>query len=497
LYHQRRPTVKTWCVAVGGIAHESNTFAAKPTSLEAFTRGWARGQQLLERWKGTHHEVTGYLETLTARGQEIVPTLTASATPGGAVTADAFETLTAELLNELRKAPPPDGMLLAQHGAMVSEEYPDGDGEVIRRVREALGPNVPLVVTLDFHTNLSQKMVDHCDAILIYRTNPHVDQRPRGARAAEVLLSILNGEVRPIQRLAKPPMVWNILHQYTRAEPLRSIMEDAARLEEQPGIVAVSVAAGYPYADVEEMGPAVLVVTDGDAERAEREAARLSAWMDSLRDRLAIRLPDPAEAVRRARASSKAPVVIVEMGDNIGGGSPGDSTAILRELVDQGAERAVSVIYDPEAARACALAGIGAEVELSVGGHTDALHGAPVEIAGEVRSLHIGQFEEPEPRHGGATRGDQGLTAVVELPTGTRVVLNSRRTAPMSLHQLTSVGIVPEQMKILVVKAAIAYRAAYEPIAGEIIECDSPGVTAVNPLRFQYHRVRRPLWPLD
>lgn len=489
--------MKTWRIAVGGIQHESNTFSAHPTPLGAFTRGWARGDEILERWRDTHHELTGCLETLQKHGQQILPTITASATPAGALTPEAFETLTGELVARLTAGPRPDGMVLAQHGAMVAAEYPDGDGEVIRRVREALGPQVPLVVTLDFHTNVSEKMVAHCDAIVIYKTNPHIDQRQRGAQAAELLLAILNGEARPVQALVKPALVWNILHQYTRAEPLRSVMEEAARVEAEDGILVANIAAGYPYSDVEEMGPSVVIVANGDADRARSEAQRLAARMEGLRDQLEIRLPDPAEAVRRARASTKPPVVIVEMGDNIGGGSPGDSTAILAELVAQGAEKAVSVIYDPEAAAACAQAGIGARVSLSVGGKSDTMHGAPVAIEGVVRTLHDGRFEEREPRHGGATRGDQGLTAVVELPTGTRVVLNSRRTAPMSLHQLTCVGIVPEQQRILVVKAAIAYRAAYEPIAGEIIEADTPGVTAVNPLRFTYERVRRPLWPLD
>jgi microcystin degradation protein MlrC len=241
----------------------------------------------------------------------------------------------------------------------------------------------------------------------------------------------------------------------------------------------------------------VVVVTDGEPERARHEADRLAAMLWAARGKIAINLPDPAEAVARAIRSEKPPVVIVEMGDNIGGGSPGDSTAILAEIVRQGAERAVSVIYDPPAAHTCAEAGIGATVRLEVGGKTDRLHGDPVTVEGKVRSLHNGVFFEPLPRHGGATHCNQGLTTVVELPTKTLVVLNSIRTAPMSLRQLTSLGVEPDLMQILVVKAAIAYRAAYEPVAGEIIEADTPGVTAPNPVRFEYHSVRRPLWPLD
>lgn len=483
-------------IAIGGIMHESNTFAATPTELAAFGARRAVGEEIVERWRETHHEMAGFIQGAGEWGYDLSPTLMAGATPAGPVTAEAFETLTAELLQRLGDASAPDAMLLALHGAMVSEDYPDADGEILRRVREALGPKVPLIVTLDFHANISRKMVDHSTALVLYKTNPHVDQRQRGLQAAELAVRTARGEIGPVQALAKPPMVWNILHQYTRAEPLRLVMEDAAALEAQDGVLAANVAAGYPYADVEEMGPTAVFVTDGDPPRAQREAERLSEKMWSLRDRIPIELPGPAEAVRQAIESDRRPVVLVEMGDNIGGGSPGDSTFILAELVRQGAEGAACVIYDPEAVRDCAAAGIGAEVRLEVGGKTDRMHGDTVPISGRVRSLHEGRFHEPEPRHGGQTRWDQGLTAVVETAGDSLVVLNSRRTAPMSLHQLTSLGILPERRRILVVKAAIAYRAAYEPIGGRIIEVDSPGVTAVDPLRFQYRNVRRPQWPL-
>lgn len=483
-------------VAIGGIMHESNTFATAPTGLSDFEGNRYVGAQILERWSDTHHEMTGFIQGLRHLGAEIYPTLMAGATPAGPVTAEAFETLTGELIERIRVIPDLDGMLLALHGAMVSEQYPDADGEILRRVRAVLGPETPLLVTLDFHTNLSVQMVEQSTALLVYRTNPHVDQRQRGLQAAALLGRIVAGEVSPVQAIAKPPMIWNILHQYTRAEPLRAIMADAVALEGRADILVANVAAGYPYADVYEMGPSVVVVADADRTLAQQEAARLALEMWKCRDQIGIQLPGPAEAVERAIRSERAPVVLVEMGDNIGGGSPGDSTAILSELLRQGATGAVSVIYDPEAAKACADAGIGATVTLTVGGKTDRLHGDPVRITGHVKTLNDGRFFEPEPRHGGTTRWNQGLTAVVELTTGSLVVLNSCRTAPMSIHQLTSLGIRPERQKILVVKAAIAFRAAYEPVAGEIIEVDTPGVTAVNPARFEYHHVRKPLWPL-
>jgi microcystin degradation protein MlrC len=281
-------------------------------------------------------------------------------------------------------------------------------------------------------------------------------------------------------------------------------MHEAAVLEGTPGILAASVAAGYPYADVPDMGPGVVVVTQDDRARAEAEAERLSQQLWSLRDYIRIDLPDAMEAVEKAIATQRPPAVLVEFGDNIGGGSPGDSTALLGEIIRQRAPGAVSVIYDPEIAEECARLGIGGEVRMAVGGKSDEMHGKPVLITGRVRSLHDGTFYEPEQRHGGITRWNQGLTAVIEVApyapepeNQTLVVVNSRRTAPMSLVQLTSLGIEAHRKRILTVKAAIAFRAAYEPIAGEIIEVDTPGVTAVNPQRFYYQHVRRPLWPLD
>jgi microcystin degradation protein MlrC len=308
---------------------------------------------------------------------------------------------------------------------------------------------------------------------------------------------IVRKEVRPVQALEKPPMVFPILHQNTSAEPLRSLLEEARRLEANPKVLFANIAAGFPYADVPEMGPSVVVVTDGDQELARSAAKRLAGQMWSLRHGLETRLPDAAEAVRLAMESAERPVVLVEMGDNVGGGSAADGTWILQELLRQGAERFVVVICDPAAVRECVQAGARQTVDLLVGGKTDDLHGQPVRLRGRVRSVHDGLYEETEVRHGGKRFNDQGLTAVVELESKSLVVLNSLRDPPFSLQQLLSLGIAPERQRILVVKAAIAYRAAYEPVARRIIEVDTPGTTTPNPKRLRYKNIRRPMFPLD
>jgi len=482
---------------IAGVLHESNTFAARPTTYADFSV--ARGAQIVEEWGKSNHEVGGFLEGAAHHGFEPYPLLVAQATPSGPVTDDALDRLSGELIDRLAAAPKLDGLLLALHGAMVAASHPHGDVEFLRRVRAAIGPDFPIVVTHDFHGNIAAELVERSTALVTYQTCPHIDQQPRGRKAAEILARILSGELQPTQALAKPPMIYNIRFQNTSAAPLGPVVEASRALERDGTVVAASVAGGYQYADVPAIGPSVVVVTNNDLARARSEADRLSAMLWATRDQLVLDLPDAAEAVRRALAADRFPVVLVDMGDNIGGGSAGDSTFLLAELLRQRAMGWFEAVADPEAVAGAAKAGVGQAFEMSVGGKTDRLHGDPLPIRGRVKSLHDGGFVETEVRHGGQRYLDQGLTAVVELEGGTRdfpnlLMLTTRRQPPFSLHQLISCGVYPQRQKILVVKAAIAFRAAYEPVAGCIIEVDTGGATAVNPARFEWKRARAGLF---
>ena len=481
-------------IAIGGIMHESNTFSETPTDFAAFSQTFARN--LVNFWGDSHHEMGGFIQGATAYNYTAYPTLMASATPAGRVTDDAFDRFTEMLIQHLKAAPKHEGLLLALHGAMVVESYPDGDGEVLRRLRDALGQDFPIVVTLDQHANVSEQMVAESTALVIYKTTPHIDQRQRGLQAAELMMRILSDEVTPTQALAKPPMLLNIRYHNTNVPPMAPILTAAKHLETRPDVLVANVAAGYPYADVYEVGPSFVVVTDDNPQLAQTEADQLSDMLWNVHGQLTLDLPDAAQAVAQAIASEHHPVILVEMGDNIGGGSPGDSTFVLAELQRQGASGFAVVLCDPEGVQSCIQAGVGADVALEVGGKADNLHGDPVAIQGKVRLIHDGQFIETQPRHGGQRYHNQGVTVVVAVGDSL-VVLTSRRQTPFSLQQLLSLGIDPTEMRMIVVKAAVAYRAAYEPIAGQIIEIDTPGLTAVNPLHFEYHNVPRPLFPLD
>jgi microcystin degradation protein MlrC len=484
-------------IAVAGFMHESNTFSPLRTDRAAFAAAsLAFGPALLDEWRDAHHEVGGFLSAIDADGDEAVPIVMAWATPSGPVADAVIEEVTGAMIDELQRQRP-DGLLLALHGAMVAESYPDADGEVLRRLRTALGPDFPIVVTFDLHGNLSQLQIDHCDAAVAYRTCPHIDQQETGQRAAAVLHFMLRHGLRPRQAWAKPPLIVNIMAHDTSTEPLAGLLREAEELEDRPGIRCVSLLPGFAYADVPQMGPSVLVVTDNDPDLARREADRLARRLWDVRAQLAPRLPDATAAVARALAADRQPVVLVDTGDNVGGGSAADGTVLLAEMLRQGAIDGVVCLYAPDEVRHCAAAGVGAEVSLLVGGKVDRLHGDPVPVVGRVRVLHDGTYVEYAVRHGGRRVNHMGLTALVEITGRNLLVLTSERHPPFSLGQLTCLGIQPERQRLLVVKAAIAYKAAYGPVAGTIIEVATPGLTAVDPERFPYRHIRRPMYPLD
>ena len=280
---------------------------------------------------------------------------------------------------------------------------------------------------------------------------------------------------------------------------MKPLMDAAIALENEPGILSVSIAAGYQYADVPWMGPSIVVIADGDEALAQREAERLGEMMWAVRDQLVPRIPSAAEAVATAMASSAFPVSLFELGDNVGGGSAGDATIILEELLRQKADGWVVTLYDPESVQQCVAAGIGGTVELHTGGKLDSQHGPTLAISGRVRTIHDGTYEEIERRHGGARYGDQGLAVVVEVNRsapgkGGLLILNSKRVAPMSIHQITCMGIQPQQQKILVAKGAVAPRAAYEPVSARIIEVDTAGATSISRPAGEFVRARKELY---
>jgi microcystin degradation protein MlrC len=488
-------------IAIGGIVHETNTFNPKKTTLADFGTGVGgadgilRGPALITQSAKAANTTAGFIHGAAQYGLELYPTLVAGPQTMGTVLDSAFETLTGELITRLKQAPKLDGILLFLHGTMVTESHPHADAEVVRRVRAAFGNTIPIVVVHDFHANISEEIVKLTTVLLTYKECPHLDARDAGVTAARLMAGIVSGKIKPTQALVKPPMLFNILYHNTYAPPLLPITDASKKLEKQPGVLSASVAGGYQYADIPAMGPSVVVVTDNNPALARREAERLGDMLWALRPQLLLKAPTPAQAVSQAMANDKFPVALMDAGDNIGGGSAGDSTFILAELLKQKAEGWVVAISDPSAVQEAIRAGVGGAFDMPVGGKTDNLHGDSVRVKGRVKGIHDGRFVETAVRHGGGRYWDMGISAVIEVEGSTPdmpnvILLTPKRIIPFSLNQLVSVGIYPERMKILVAKGTIAPRAAYEPVAAKIIEVDSGGVTAVNPARFEYKHIR-------
>jgi microcystin degradation protein MlrC len=479
------------------MSHETNTFSNVPTDRAQFeARQLHYGGEILEAFRDTGTCLGGMITVAQSRGATLVPSVAAAASPAGRVTADIYHAVKARMLADLGAAGPLDGVLLDLHGAMVPEGLDDGEGDLLAAVRQAIGPDVPIAVTLDLHGNLSSAMVAHANLLHGYKTYPHVDMAERGEEAAARLMDVIAGRIRPTAAFRKPPLLPPLGNQGTARGPMRRLYDRAEEMERDARVISISVFAGFPFADIPDAGLGIYVVTDNDRALAEELAEKLArtAWAHR-HEFLHTALPVPA-AVARALAAEGRPILLADMADNTGGGAAGDGTEILRELVRVGARSAVvACLWDPAAVQACVQAGVGARLTLEVGGKVDDRHGAPLTVTGTVRTLSDGRFVHKGPMMRGLP-GRLGATAVLDVDD-IKVILISYRWQTLDPEMLRFVGIDPTAEKVVVVKSTIHYRAAFEPIAKEIIEVDAPGLSSSNLARFHFERIRRPIFPLD
>jgi microcystin degradation protein MlrC len=488
-------------VALAGFSHETNTFSGTPTGLDKFlANGLFRGDDLSDL-AGTNTVVGGAVDRIAAMADlELVPILATSAIPGGLVTAEAVDSIEGEIITGLERSRP-NAVVLDLHGAMVTEYADDGEAATLRRVRNIVGPSVPVVAVLDLHANLSREMVALADVLLLYNTYPHIDMAERGAEAVDLAVRIARREFRPTSVLAKLPMLPPGPKQFSAVEPTRSIMERVYESERRPSVVNVGIGFAFPYADCPYPGMGVVVTTDGDPDLAARLAEEMKEFIWARREEFRPEVATVEEAVHAAMSESAGPVVLADLGDNPGGGSACDGTALLWALLDLGAAGAAfAVIVDHEAVDAAFAAGVGGRLNLSLGGKTDDLHGFPIPVTATVQSLSDGRFIYEGPMDTG--RHDTlGRTAVLACDgrhgNTVEVIVCQRRVQPLDTAIFRSQGIEPTTRKILVVKSTVHYRGACGPIASRIIEVDTPGLTSIDLTRFPYRRLPRPIWPID
>lgn len=486
-------------IAIGQFMEETNTFVRQRADLAHFrATQLLYGAELVERLRGTRAEVGGFLDTLGPAGVEVIPTVAANAVSSGPVTRATFEHVRDALLERLAAAGPLHGVLLALHGAMVLEDAPDGEGELLAAVRKAIGPTVPLFATLDLHATITPRMVEEADALVGYDTYPHVDLYETGAKTAALLLRTVRGEVHPVTLFARSPMLVPAEGQGTGDQPMAGLMAEAKRLEARPGVLAVSLFPVQPWLDIPGTGFSVMAVADGRRRAAEIEPmVRQLAWQAwESRKRFAVDLLPVDEAIRRALAADGGPFVLSESADSTGSGSPGDSAHVLDRLLALGVrERCLVTVVDAPAVARAIAAGVGREVRTTVGGTLDPRYNHPVPLAGPVRILSDGRFVSSDKKSAGV-EFQMGRAAVIEV--GRIAVLVTERPAftfDPALYR--SVGLEPRDAKIVVVKSPLQFRDGYGPIARACWVVDTPGPSTARLERLEWHHRSKPLFPFD
>ncbi|HEX2079264.1 MAG TPA: M81 family metallopeptidase [Longimicrobium sp.] len=495
-------------VAVAALMQESNSFAPGPCALAAFqVAGIHRGDEVLRAHEGTNTEVGGFLRVIREHGGHVVPLLSAQAISGGPLARDAYRTLAGELAERLRAAQaaaPLDGVLLALHGAMLAEGDDDPDGTTLARVREVVGPATPVAASLDLHAHVTERMVRAATALAGYNTYPHVDQGRTGERAARLLFRALRSE-----RLAvawrRVPLVVPAENMQTTEGPLAEVYAAAHRLVEQGRALDVTISMVQPWLDVPHLGASVLAVCGGDegaAAGAQALVDELAAQLWARRRRFDVHLVPLEEAVDRALGAPGHPVVLSHAADGPGSGSAGDSAAVLeafarRGLGDDGAagRPCLFTVVDPAAAQHAIEVGAGAVVDARVGASIDPRWSRPVPLRARVAWAGQGRFTFKGPSYTGS-RVHMGNTAVLSAGR-LRVVVTEHAVPTIDPELYRSVGLEPREAQAVVVKSPNMFRAAYAPLAHEVLMVDAPGASSANLRALPFRRLTRPLYPWD
>lgn len=486
-------------LVIAQMKHETNTFSPVPTPLSRFSRAGGRppeGAETYQAFKGTGSAIAGFIDTAEAAGANFSIPIAGNAWPSGPVEDPAFEYMADKICRAVAEGC--DAVLLDLHGAMVTQSYEDGEGELLSRLRR-IAPDVPIGIALDMHANLFDDMVSRVTAIAGYHTYPHVDIYDTGTRVARAITAMLDDRARPTMAWGNRPMLPHIMRQASEDSPNREIQARCKELE-QAGALAASVFTGFPHADVANAGLSAVVVTDGDEELARRWCDELLDMAWATRDRFVYGVEPLDASLLRARAITEGPVVLLDHYDNAASGGTMDSMAVLGAIIDAGLENvAAFAIYDPEAVQKMMASGIGADVTLPLGGKLGmpgiGRVGEPRVVSGRVKLLSDGRFRNRGPM----ARGEHmNMGPVAVLDTGrVEIVVVSRHQEPNDYACLLAVGIDPTEKRYLMLKSRVHWRAGFRSIAKSTIDCAGVGVCTSDYSSLPFKRVRRPIYPLD
>lgn len=490
-------------VGIAMMSHETNTFSPVVTDLDRFSGGRGEpisGPAAIEVFRDTASCLGGYIELAEANEADIIMGIAAGAPPSGRVGDDTYEYMCnaiVELANQV------DALLLDLHGAMATKTFDDGEGELLRRIREQ-HPNLPICVSLDMHANVTRQMVENCNIIAGYHTYPHIDMDGTARRAASAFFAMLRGEVSPVMHWGNAPMLPHVMRQGTDDYP-NNELQQRARAMEADNCLAVSVFTGFPHADIHDAGLSVVTITDGNEDLAESCANELLDLAWTVREKFVYKIEplteSMAHAEQLANESENSPVMLLDHYDNTASGGTMDTTEVLAAILDAGLEDvAVFGFYDPAVVEQMMAAGIGNEVTVELGGKLAmpalAENSQPVTLTGEVKLLSNGKFKARVEMSRGLTI-NMGPSAVLALPNNVDIAIISRHIEPYDPECFRCLGMEPTQRRFLMLKSRIHYRVGFYPITRNIIECAGRGVCTSDYSEVTFEKVRRPVYPLD
>ena len=484
------------------ISHETNTFNIRPTTLAMWqARRCYRGAKIAELMTGTQSEISAHLDAAHRHGWDLVQPIAAAAPPGGRTTAQLWAELSGAVIDACEQGPF-DGVILALHGAMVTEDQDDAEGDLLGRLRERLGPEVPIAITLDLHANVTDAMAERANIVLAYRTYPHLDHYQRASEAADLLQRAMQGEINPRALVLRGPLLEGCDYGRTQGGPMSRLLEKAARFTEQePDLLAIAICAGFPWVDILETGPSVTITGHGDRPRFQALAQELVDDIWATRHEKTVPIFSLQEAMAAAREAEAArgsgPLVLADFSDNPGSGGYGDGVRLLEAMIQADLQNAaLACVADGQAVQECMAAGLGAELTINLGAKVDpASYGPPVRITCRVERLSDGELIAQGPMHKGV-HFSLGPTAVLRSG-GVRVVVSTQNLQVYDQQFFLSQGIDPRGCSVVAVKSWHHFRAAFEPISIRVMLCDSGGLAQMDLKRFDYQKLRRPIWPLD
>jgi len=483
-------------IFVVSFAHETNTFWPRKTGVEHLkSRYYVVGEDLLKNFGGTRTSLGGIIDVLDRYGAEGIYSVAASAEPSGYVTEEAFEEIKGILVRDLVAAGKVDGVLLALHGAMVTEHDEDGEGNILQAVREIVGPEVPVIATLDLHANITSRMVECANAMIPFHEYPHVDTYERSVEAAEMMMATLNGSLHPVMSCRQLPLLASLVE--TQNEAYRPLAEACERAKGYPGVLEAAIVHGFFPADITDAGVTSMVITDGDKDLADRLAKELSDIIWEYRDTMA-KIPayTPEAAIAEA-AETEGLIVFADICDNSGAGSSSDGTKLLRAMLDAKVTNAAfAMIADAETVEECCKAGVGNYVDIRLGGKCvpDKL-GAPISCRAYVKAVVDGKYTNKGPMQAGLVFNMK--KSVVLVIDGISVIVGASPVQPFDIEIFRGHGLTPSDFHILAVKSSVHYRASFGAYAEKMFAVECPGVLVTDPRHLEYKNVRRPIYPLD